>query len=43
MLVSSNNVEEINNALLALSQQISNINASLEAIRKAIKELKGNK
>lgn len=40
MLVANNSVEEINKALLALMQQISSINTSVEALKKAIKETK---
>lgn len=40
MLVANNSVEEINKAILALQQQISSINISVEALKKAIKENK---
>ena len=40
MLVANNSTEEINKAILALQQQISSINASVEALNKAIKENK---
>lgn len=40
MLVANNSIEEINKAILALQQQISSINTSVEALKKAIKENK---
>lgn len=40
MLVANNSAEEINKAILALQQQISSINTSVEALKKAIKENK---